>query len=406
MKYTTRIAFHYAVCAACLLSGRAAALTPTATFVPLGHLPAAASQETYANAISGDGSTVVGVGVDSLARRVAFRWSATTGMTAIGDLPGGDFASEARGVSFDGSVIVGSSSSTRSYSGHPFYHEPFRWTATDGITALGYLSTNTWAYGSAYDVSADGATVVGNSTDQQGFERPFRWTEAAGMTSLGHLPSSFSNQNAAFAISQDGQTVVGFSTSVNGREAFRWTQATGINSLGWLPGGATPGNIYSAAFDVSADGSTIVGASYSTNGIEAFRWTAAAGITGLGDLPLGYFISDALAVSADGRIIVGQAYNAQSGVAAIWQNGSPPRDLRSVLISHGLGPQLAGWQLNVAIDISADGRTIVGHGYGPRGPESWVATLPVPEPAAAILLTSALLATSRLLRGRRSPGRT
>jgi len=44
----------------------------------------------------------------------------------LGDLPGGEFYSEAHAVSADGSVVVG-------YSGSALGSEAFRWTREDGM---------------------------------------------------------------------------------------------------------------------------------------------------------------------------------------------------------------------------------------------------------------------------------
>jgi hypothetical protein len=57
----------------------------------------------------------------------------------------------------------------------------------------------------------------------------------------------------------------------------------------------------------------------------------------------------------------------------------------------GLGASLEGWHLDNPTGISADGRTIVGEGHGPNGPEAWIAYLPnsaavhVPEPSSVLL---------------------
>ena len=50
----------------------------------------------------------------------------------IGDLPGGDFLSSARGISADGTVVVGDSHSSSGC-------EAFRWTEATGIVGLGDL---------------------------------------------------------------------------------------------------------------------------------------------------------------------------------------------------------------------------------------------------------------------------
>ena len=53
------------------------------------------------------------------------------GMSAIGDLPGGAFSSQAHGISPDGGFIVGSSSSVNGF-------EAFLWSAS-GMIGLGDL---------------------------------------------------------------------------------------------------------------------------------------------------------------------------------------------------------------------------------------------------------------------------
>ena len=50
----------------------------------------------------------------------------------LGDLPGGLSLSDARGVSADGSVVVGTSVSASGF-------EAFRWTQAGGMVGLGFL---------------------------------------------------------------------------------------------------------------------------------------------------------------------------------------------------------------------------------------------------------------------------
>src|SRR5262245_5955624 len=96
----------------------------------------------------------------------------------VGDLPGGPFYSVARGVSADGSVVVGDSQSAAGY-------EAFRWTRSGGIVGLGDLAGG--AYSSvANDVSGDGSVVVGNGTSSVS-SHAFRWAAQTGMTTIGQL---------------------------------------------------------------------------------------------------------------------------------------------------------------------------------------------------------------------------
>ena len=216
--------------------------------------------------VSADGSIVVGRGSSASSggtgRTEAFRWTQTTGMVGLGDLPGGDFYSDASGVSADGSVVVGSSKS-----------------ASSGGTGTGRTEA-------------------------------FRWAQATGMVGLGDLPGGLFYSKAN-GVSADGSVVVGVSEGANGNEAFRWTQATGMVGLGVLPGGY----FSSSALGVSADGSVVVGYSDSEN--EAFIWNSTQGMRSLkqvltNDYGLnlnGWDLTSANAISADGLTIVGSGFD-------------------------------------------------------------------------------------------------
>ncbi|MEB3123258.1 MAG: PEP-CTERM sorting domain-containing protein [Snowella sp.] len=278
----------------------------------------------------------------------------------------------ANGVSADGSVIAGRSDYI--IDSIPVSSEAFRWTESGGMVDLGYLPDD-FSYSDANGVSADGSVIVGSSTSFNG-RKAFRWTESGGMVSLGDLPGgdSFSQANG---VSADGSVIVGSSDSVNGIEAFRWTESGGMVGLGDLPGGS-----FSEANGVSADGSVIVGRSDSVNGDEAFRWTESGGMVSLGDLPGGDSNSYANGVSADGSVIVGRSYGDNGNEAFHWTQGKGMVSLKETLIGKGL--DVSGWTLYSATAISADGFTIVGNGINPSGQrEGWVANLspePIPEP--------------------------
>jgi len=211
-----------------------------------------------ARAISADGSTVVGYGTIDGGER-AFVWRSSTGLVAIGNGLGAAY-----GASADGSVVVGQ-----------FGNQAFRWTASGGISLLGDLPGGV-VDSLANRVSNDGSVVIGYGTSSRGHEA-MRWTESAGVVGLGDLPGG-AFYSDAYGMSADGSVVVGHATAGNPIfpagvvEAFRWT-AAGMVGLGDLPGGG----LDSLAYAASADGSVVVGHSQSDAGIEAFRWTAATG---------------------------------------------------------------------------------------------------------------------------------
>lgn len=332
------------------------AASPTVSFQGLGALPGAAPH-SEALGVSADGAVVVGYSSSGPGRFEAFRWTASGGMAGLGRLSTADRDNRATAASGDGAAIAGFGG-----FGDP---EAFRWTQSDGMQGIGGNSRR------AYGISADGAVLVGERRSGADAEA-FHWSVEGGMQPLGYLPHlpEWSPISAAYGVSADGATVVGSSSSFSGQQAFRWTKQSGMVGLGDLPGGIN----HSGARAVTPDGSVIVGFGRSAAGGEAFRWTAAGGMQGLGDLPGGAFSSAASALSADGSIVVGQATSADGAEAFVWDAVHGMRSLKSVLIAAGL--ELSDWTLSDARSISADGRVVVGVGLNAEGStEAWVATL-------------------------------
>lgn len=372
-----------------------------ATFQGLGKLPGGENSivGSFAHGLSADGLVVVGYSGSANVGQEAFRWTAATGMVGLGDLPGGYFISAAAGVSADGSVVVGNGSTEVLVDGFLEKRgEPFRWTASTGMVSIGLLPGAPYN-GYATDVSADGSLVVGTSSATNSFTEAFRWTAADGMVSLGLLAGdSFS---AAFGVSGDGTVVVGHSgrevaPGVDTTEAIRWSQGDGVQGLGDLPGGATS----SAARGISADGSVVVGWGSTEDGTAPFRWTVAGGMQSLGTLPGNHLHGQATDASADGSVIVGWSGDTREwtleSVAFIWDEQHGRRDLRQLLINQGA--DLTGWTLADASAVSDDGRTIVGRGLNPAGEgEAWIATLALSEPTLPFLTIQRSGETIRLI---------
>jgi probable HAF family extracellular repeat protein len=294
--------------------------------------------------------------------------------------PPGDYYSYARAVSGDGSVVVGGSD----YIDDEYYRfQAFRWTAGGGMQGLGHLPGG-GVQSLAVGASANGSVVVGSSdsASASGFEA-FRWTDAGGMQGLGDLPGGGFDSTAS-AVSGDGAVIVGTGTSASGYEAFRWTSAGGMVGLGVLPG-----DLQSTAYGVNADGSIVVGTSSSASGMHVFRWTSAAGMVGLGNLPSDF---DPWGFNADGSVVVG----AGPGNASYWTANGGVRTLWDELLSRGVDPAANGWSsLGWAKAVSADGNTIVGDGYRNGRGEAFVAVIPEPTGLALLLATSGALSVRR-----------
>jgi probable HAF family extracellular repeat protein len=352
-----------------LIVGNATPPAPSQQFMGLGDLPGGIA-DSVAHGVSADGAAVVGSS-NSAAGTEAFYWTRGRGMKGLG-FP------EAFAISADGSNVVG-------YQQIANQAEPVRWTRDGGTVCLGKLPD--YSYGSANGVSADGSVIIGTHGGNSN-KITFRWFPGRGIGDLPGLPAAVVRCEAR-AVSADGAVVVGASRHESGSDkAFRFHADTGLIQLGVLPGDSN-----SVADGVSADGSVIVGSSSSVSS-QAFRWTQKTGMMGLGTLPGGSPNSRACGVSADGSIIVGQCYGEGGFEAFIWDAAHGMRSLRQVLASRfDVGANLAGWKLQAANAVTADGSFVVGYGMNPSGNrEAWLAylgnelcplALPVAQPAIA-----------------------
>lgn len=235
-------------------------------------------------------------------------------------------------ISPNGAIVVGESQSANGL-------EAYRWTVATGMVALGSLGGEDF-FSSAWRISADGRVIVGASRSPSSGERTeaFRWTAELGMVGMGDLPGGVFSSSAR-GVSADGSVITGVSTSAlapSFGELFRWTQSTGLEGLGTLGGSQIPAGI---PWQISSDGTTIVGWSSSENGREAFRWTRLEGMVGLGDLPGPVFDSQATDVSADGSIVLGIASGLEGVTSFRWTAatgmvdlGRPPGAGRSRLL--------------------------------------------------------------------------
>lgn len=367
------------------------------TFYSLGFL---SGQDNYsvASGLSADprGPVVSGYGGISGSSQQPFLWT-TNGivgtMVGLGSVPAGT-ACSGGGISSDGSVVVGFSGP---YGSGGSGCQAWRWTTQSGtMTGLGYLPGGSWSRG--YSVSADGSVVVGYGDSPSGVQG-WRWTTQSGsMQGLGYLPGS--SYNDCLGVSRDGSTVAGAGFYGGTYQAWRWTQSGSIQGLGFLSGASY--SYIGGGNCVSGDGSVIVGRSGTTLS-EAFRCTLALGMQGLGYLQ-GDNSSGASGISADGSVIVGYSgvgYGGlfqpagQDGKAVIWENGSGPQNIQTILTNDAVN--LSDWTLQSASAVFAtnewqgvpgDYEAIAGVGYHNGNMEAWLAI--IPEPSTYVLAVVAL----------------
>ncbi len=292
--------------------------------------------DSEAKKVSRNGRVVVGTAQTTGGEFHAFRWENGV-LQDLGTL--GAPESNAYGVSDDGSVVVGA------VVYNNINQRAFRWE--NGVMQdLGSPNNNFTQYIIAYSVSADGQVVVGVAReDATLYDQAFRWEKGTWQL-LGALPGGY--ESIAYDVSADGSVVVGMalveiSPNVHAWHAFRWENGT-MQDLGTLGGSE------SRAYAVSADGRVVVGTAQTANGaFHAFRWENGV-MQDLGVLP-GSSWSEAWDVSEDGSIVVG---NDEVG-AFLWTAQKGMENLSDVY----------GWP-TTAVGISPDGRYIVGRGYNPN----------------------------------------
>jgi uncharacterized membrane protein len=206
-------------------------------------------------------------------------------------------------------------------------------------------------------MSDDASIVVGVGT----FGAPnLYYTEAGGATVIGEGCGS-----GLAAISGDGTTVVGCNVNSDGKyNAAKWLGGTSWLDLGTVEGGVSCDIFLSGPYGINQDGSLAVGLVYLAQLCKASAgtWDLINGGPATA-LPMHFEgpATRANAVNADGSVIVGwQDQPTGERTGARWVNGVE----RLILTPSG---EFNG----EAQAVSADGRTIVGEGYG-FGDKAWV----------------------------------
>jgi probable HAF family extracellular repeat protein len=157
----------------------------------------------------------------------AFLWSAGTGMSDLGPMPGMT-DSFARGINDSGRVVGTSWNATDGRA--------FLWTSAAGFTDLGRLPGFIYALASAINASGQ---VVGEASNDAGPIDGFLWTPDGTMTDLGTLPGFLYLQ--PYAINASTAVVGEVSNNPASARAFIWQNGvvTDLNTLipaesGWV----------------------------------------------------------------------------------------------------------------------------------------------------------------------------
>lgn len=219
-------------------------------------------------------------------------------------------------------------------------------------------------------ISPDGRVIVGSAGVANFTVQPARWVDGH-VEPLGDIPGS-NSFGVALATSADGSVIVG---EAGGNDtAFRWINGA-MEALPLINGSDIQASI---AFDISADGRRIVGEQNHFNFLsDALLWEDGVP-RNLGYLP-GANRSFPYAISGDGNLVFGESGSSLFNFRAfVWDDANGIQDL--MLILSNAGVDLHGWtRLSHIEDVSGDGHTILGYGYNAQGVySSFLATIPEP----------------------------
>lgn len=342
--------------------GNGSARPSGAKFEPLG--APTSIESTGAEGVSADGRTVVGWGgpvpFRGVPSTVALIWDESGEVIELG-VPG-----RAKQSSSDGTIIAGDRLYQVVDRFLPILTRAFRWSASLGPQSL----VPDEGYPIAFSVSAmsaDGSTIVGPALEPRQIEA-YRWDLDSGLSLLPRLDRDANHVPSA--ITPDASSVIGYlnacGTASPDREStgIRWDRA---GSITILP--AVAGLCECMTTDVSRDGKGVVGTcdDQSPNTYDApsaVRWYEEVGeILPMVDDERGSF---AFATSADASVVVGTAFVNDARYAFVWNASAGKRLLADLLSDAGVDIP-SGWVLAEGVDVSDDGRVVVGTALLPDG---------------------------------------
>ncbi|MBL0921151.1 MAG: PEP-CTERM sorting domain-containing protein [Phycisphaerales bacterium] len=176
-------------------------------------------EDSAANAVSADGSIMAGRGISPGTTYEACIWVNGSAAMGLGDLPGGDSHSHVQGMNGDGSIHVGYANSASQSGG--LWGEAARWVNGGPPESLGDLPGGAFN-GYAFGVSDDGGVIVGFSTTALGVEA-FVWDAENGMRLLRQVLEDDYGLDltgwvlrVASAVTPDGRRIVGSGLNPDG----------------------------------------------------------------------------------------------------------------------------------------------------------------------------------------------
>jgi hypothetical protein len=273
------------------LTGSEMATYASGTWTPLGSLGASSDgNASSAWGISADGGTVVGLAWVNGGTAHGVAWNSTEGVMDLGSLfPGA--STRANAVSGDGSIVVGWQDFNGPWKSAVWQKDPNGGYLPNTYILIDPNGSNSDENNQAGECSAitpDGSMIGGYGDFANNYE-PWTWTASAGFNSLG----SMANMGSGYvsAISDDGSIVVGWFDGMffgDPRKAFIWTATDGLQDLNTYATnelGVVLGNkqLYTAS-DISPDGRYITGTG--AEGFSRFAYRLDLGVgTGIHATP-------------------------------------------------------------------------------------------------------------------------
>jgi uncharacterized membrane protein len=348
------------VIAAAVLSAGTAQAVPVVTMI----------DSLSISGLSANGTVACGNSVDGLYE--ACRWTAADGFVRLGRgaVAATGHSGGMPGISGDGNRVASSIASTDTVVTQGLWIKGFGWQECMPPLLPDGMEIDQ-SYGSAWDLSRDGTTVVGlywRVSHDDGSAHASKWTAAGGLVDLG----SQGHDSRANGVNGDGSVVVGWSASPPLGNAWQPTvwDADGLTVL-------TATDMWCEAWAVN-DAGTIVGGdstdyeTYTLPMITAAMWKRTA--TGWDEFKLGVLPgtfgnavghATALAVSEDGTIVAGvNAYDYNNMVGFIWTEDEGLMKARDYFLARG-AVLPSNFTIRSVTAIANNGQTFAGHGYDP-----------------------------------------
>ena len=295
-----------------------------------------------AQGVSADGRVVVGYRVNS---EWAGVWRRETGLVLV-PVPGAIARTRADAVSDDGSTVVGTV-----FSSHSFPLRAWVWRGQSDFSFFEYAGGNSTR---ATCVSGDGRVVGGIVVlPPANHYQSIVWTADEG---LRLVPPGENYATWLHALSTDGLRGVGSGSSGIGTWGVNWPSTyTWCVNLGMIPG--YRGGVATA---MNSDGTAVVGKFnlVGSPGSHAMVWTAAEGVSTVGTIQ-GLEFAELSAVTRSGALAGGRAGTdpSSAGIAMVWERGVGLMTAEEYVAARGV---VVTHPLSSIEGMSADGRVIVG----------------------------------------------